>query len=137
MDASMFPLIDLAGAPYERGVAYGKAVPERILRSIDLYRGELARRGVNPVQIDQLARDFSPHVSAIDPAYLEEMQGIADGAAAKGAKFHGRPVDLLDVACLNTQMEYETLDNATDATPNGLERRNRSASSPSAKGETA
>ena len=98
MDASMFPLIDLAGAPYDRGVVYGKAVPERILRSIDLYRGELARRGVNPAQIDQLARDFAPHVSAIDPAYLEEMQGIADGS--------GRTLEEIILVNCRTEMMF-------------------------------
>lgn len=80
MDPTSFPLIDLSGTPYARGIAYGKAVPERVLRSVNLYRAELERRGVKLAQIHQLARDFSPHVSAFDPAYLEEMQGIADGA---------------------------------------------------------
>ena len=80
MDPTIFPLIDLRGSPHERGATHGKAVPERIRRSIDLYRGELQRRGVKPAQIHQLARDFAPHVSAFDPAYLEEVQGIADGA---------------------------------------------------------
>ena len=49
------------------------------------------------------------------------MQGVADGAADGGAKFDGRPVDLLDVVCVNVQMEYETLDHALDAWPTGLE----------------
>jgi isopenicillin-N N-acyltransferase-like protein len=83
VDATNFPLIDLSGSPYERGVMLGKAVPERVLRSVNLYRGELERRGVKLPQIEQLARDFTPHVTAFDPAYLEEMQGIADGAELK------------------------------------------------------
>lgn len=28
MEPSTFPLIELSGSPYERGVTYGKAVPE-------------------------------------------------------------------------------------------------------------
>src|SRR3990172_4713612 len=80
MDAKHFPLVDVSGSPYERGVMVGKAVPERVLRSVNLYRGELERRGVKLAQVRQLAREFTPHVSAFDPAYLEEMQGIADGA---------------------------------------------------------
>ena len=36
-----------------------------------------------------------------DQEYLEEMKGIADGAAAAGAKFDGRAVDLLDIVAIN------------------------------------
>jgi isopenicillin-N N-acyltransferase-like protein len=75
-----FPLIDLRGTPHERGRSHGSAVPERVARSIALYRGELERRGVAVPEIYRLAREFAPHVGAFDPAYLEEMQGIADGA---------------------------------------------------------
>jgi hypothetical protein len=53
--------------------------------------------------------------------YLEEMKGIADGASAAGARFHGRPLDLLDIVCLNSWADVETLDPALQATPNGLE----------------
>jgi len=80
MDPNAFPLIELSGAPHARGLAYGKAAAERVHRSLALYRAELDRRGVKPAQIHQLARDFTPHVTAFDPAYLEEMQGIATGA---------------------------------------------------------
>ncbi len=65
-----FPLIDLKGGPHERGRAHGAAVPDRIARSISLYRGELERRGVAVQEIHRLAREFAPHVSAFDPAYL-------------------------------------------------------------------
>ncbi len=80
MDETTFPLIELSGPPHARGLAYGKAAAERVHRSIALYRGELARRGVGMEQVHQLAREFTPHITAFDPAYLEEMQGIADGA---------------------------------------------------------
>ncbi len=45
-----------------------------------------------------------------DREYLEEMKGIADGAAAAGAKFDGRPIDLIDIVALNCWAEIETLD---------------------------
>ena len=41
MNAESFPLIDLAGAPHARGRAYGAAVPERVARSVALYRGQI------------------------------------------------------------------------------------------------
>ncbi len=93
--STAFPLIDLRGEPYERGVAHGKAVPERIHGSIALYRGELERRGVKLAEIHRLARDFTPHVGGYDPTYLEEMQGIADGAG----------VALEDIVLVNCRTE--------------------------------
>lgn len=93
--SAAFPLIDLGGKPYERGLAHGKAVPDRIRGSIALYRGELERRGVGLAEIHRLARDFSPHVGSYDPAYLEEMQGIADGAG----------VALEDIVLVNCRTE--------------------------------
>ncbi len=95
MDPNAFPLIELSGGPHARGVAYGKAAAGRVHRSLALYRGELERRGVNPGQIARLARDFAPHVTAYDPAYLEEMQGIAEGAG----------VTLEDVIFINCRTE--------------------------------
>ncbi|HYG68451.1 MAG TPA: hypothetical protein VD838_12350, partial [Anaeromyxobacteraceae bacterium] len=90
-----FPLIDLSGAPYERGRTHGAAVPERVARSIALYRGELERRGIAVAEVHRLAREFAPHVSAFDAAYLEEMQGIADGAG----------VALEDIVLVNCRTE--------------------------------
>jgi isopenicillin-N N-acyltransferase-like protein len=90
-----FPLIDLKGLPYERGRAHGAAVPDRVAKSIALYRGELERRGVAVAEIHRLAREFAPHVTAFDPAYLEEMQGIADGAG----------VALEDIVLVNCRTE--------------------------------
>ena len=49
------------------------------------------------------------------------MKGIADGAAAAGAKFDGRPIDLLDIVALNCEIEIDMLDAALRATPTGLE----------------
>ncbi len=56
-----------------------------------------------------------------DAEYLQEMKGIADGAAAAGAKFDERPVDLVDIVALNSNIEVEFLDAGLDATATGLE----------------
>ncbi|HEX3727842.1 MAG TPA: C45 family autoproteolytic acyltransferase/hydrolase, partial [Pirellulales bacterium] len=53
--------------------------------------------------------------------YLHEMKGIADGAAAAGAKFDGRPIDLVDIVALNSEIEVDFLDSSLEATSTGLE----------------
>ena len=75
-----FPCVEVSGSPRERGLAQGRAVPERVARSVALYRGELAKRNVDAATQDRLARRFVPVIADFDPDYLEEMRGIAEGA---------------------------------------------------------
>jgi hypothetical protein len=49
------------------------------------------------------------------------MKGIADGASAAGARFHGRRIDLTDIAAINSWPEIETLDGGLRAAPTPIE----------------
>jgi isopenicillin-N N-acyltransferase like protein len=80
MSQEQFPLVDVSGTPYERGVMHGAAVPGRVARSIALYREQLARRGIADADVKRLALAMQPMIAAFDPDYLQEMRGIADGA---------------------------------------------------------
>lgn len=93
-----FPFVDIDGNPFERGVAHGRAVPERVARSVALYRQQLERRGVAPDRQRELAAAMAPAIAAFEPAYLEEMTGIAAGAQ----------VSVEDVILINcrTEMMY-------------------------------
>lgn len=95
MNDSVFPMVEIAGAPGERGVQYGRAVPGRIAASIALYQGEMLRRGVPLPRQRELARRFIPVIAACGSDYLEEMQGIADGAQV--------PVE--DIVLINARTE--------------------------------
>src|SRR5262249_59259680 len=50
-----------------------------------------------------------------------ERKGRAEGPGAWGAKFDGRPIDVVDVVALNCWAEEMTLNSALDALPTGLE----------------
>lgn len=52
------------------------------------------------------------------------MKGIADGAKKAGAKFMGRPVDLIDVVTLNSSIDLGQMSRAVSTTPNYLSGRN-------------
>ena len=56
-----------------------------------------------------------------DKEILTEMKGIAEGAAAAGAKWGDRPVDLVDIVTVNTITELGELRSAMPMTPSGLE----------------
>ena len=74
------PLIDLSGAPHERGVQHGRAAADRIRKGVAHYTAQIARCGLGERDIVGLVRDYLPIIEAFDPLYIEEMQGIARGA---------------------------------------------------------
>ena len=80
MDYAPFPLIELTGGPRERGRAHGKAAPERIKRGIAMYSESLLKNGVDWKHLEQRAEAMVPVVEKFDPAYVEEMRGIAEGS---------------------------------------------------------
>ena len=76
------PLIELSGAPHPRGVSYGRQAAERIHRGIAFYAGQLAAAGLTRPELARLVQDYLPVIARFEPSYIEEMHGIAEGAAA-------------------------------------------------------
>ena len=77
----MFKEITLTGTPYERGLQYGQACKEEIALSVRSYRELFAlRKNLTWEQAQKLSRRYLPAIEALDRAYIDEMQGIADGA---------------------------------------------------------
>ncbi len=114
-------VIHIEGDAYPRGYQHGKLLATEIgnyVRSLAAQQSKAA-----PNDGWKLTRTVvnAAFLRKFDRELLDEMQGIADGASAGGAKFDERPLDLLDIVCINVQMEYETLDHALEALPTGLE----------------
>src|SRR5437660_12519312 len=114
-------VLHIEGKPYERGYQHGRLLAPEIAafvkNSATLMSPEApadgwrnARTLVNALFLRRFEKE-----------YLEEMKGIADGAAAAGAKYDHRSIDLLDIVGVNVWPEIETLPSALDATPTGLE----------------
>jgi hypothetical protein len=114
-------VLHIEGEPYERGVQHGRLLAPEIaahVRCFASFQGSKdpaaawrqTRTLVNALFLRRYAKEF-----------LEEMKGIADGASAAGARYDGRPIDLVDVVTLNAWPEVMTLDRALEATPTGLE----------------
>jgi Phospholipase B len=113
--------LHIEGKPYERGYQHGrlmaKEIPqymERCAAELDLHNKEkswdLARTTVGAL-----------FLHGFDKEILEEMRGIADGASDAGARWLGRPIDLTDIAVVNTTVELSDLNDALRVTPSGLE----------------
>ncbi len=80
MKYAPFPLVEIAGRPYERGVAYGRAATERIERSVRLYAGQMSGMGFSWDEVRAIVSDFVPKMERHAPDLVEEMRGIAAGA---------------------------------------------------------
>lgn len=92
----MFPEVSVAGAPYERGRAYGAAVAPLVRHSIASYARLFAsRRGLDWAASQAEAGRYVPLLAEVAPDLLDEMRGVADGA--------GRA--LAEIVALNVRTE--------------------------------
>ena len=114
-------VLHIEGEPYERGYQHGRLMAPEIAAYVRCFAAmqtpkapaegwKHTRTLVNALFLRRFGREW-----------LEEMKGIADGAADAGARFNDRAVDIVDIAALNLLSEIDSLDAALDATPTGLE----------------
>jgi isopenicillin-N N-acyltransferase-like protein len=82
IESAMFPIIDVAGAPRERGIAYGKRAADRIARSIENYARLFAYCGLAWKDVQARAVPYRPVIARIAPGLTEEIAGIAEGCGA-------------------------------------------------------
>lgn len=99
-----FPLIELTGAPKERGIAHGRALTDQIKANVELYLYMAA----NMARVDRdtafdTADKFQPALQTHAPHLLEEMRGIAQGAG----------VSLTEILFLNARTEVLALGAST------------------------
>ncbi len=91
-----YPRIRVSGAPFERGRAYGAAAREQVHRSIAAYESVFDHYAGWPwARVTAEALRFEDAIGAYEPRYLDEIRGIAVGAA----------VSFDDVLALNVRTE--------------------------------
>jgi hypothetical protein len=94
-------LVHLEGSPAEIGFQHGYLLSAEIEDTLKVFTFETTHDNKRDWQFfrDSARTMMWPH---IEPEYREELQGIADGANAKGLK-----IDIWDVIALNAAMEWE------------------------------
>jgi hypothetical protein len=114
-------VLHIEGEPYDRGYQHGRLMAAEIENYVAALSEQ--RTAKAPAEYWDLYRQLvgGMYLHRFDREHLEEMKGIAEGAAAAGAKVGNRPIDLTDVAGVNLWVELACLDDALRATPDGLE----------------
>src|SRR5437660_5124464 len=114
-------VLHIEGEPYERGYQHGKLMAPEIAAYVRCFGSILSSKAPEDGWRQARTLTNALFLRRFEKEFLEEMKGIADGAAASGAKFQNRPIDLLDVVTINCWMEGETLESGLEALPIGLE----------------
>ena len=113
--------LHIEGAPYERGYQHGHLMSREIVEYMERSAADLDPKSKEHAWETGRTVAKALFLRGFDREILEEMRGIADGAADAGAKWDGRRVDLIDIVVANTVTEIEELGDAMTVTPNGLE----------------
>jgi isopenicillin-N N-acyltransferase-like protein len=94
--AVTFPHVRVEGSARERGHSYGEQARDRVQRSVEAYREVFgAYAGWNWQTVTDHARAYEAPIERFEPAYLEEIRGIAEGAA----------MDPADILAINVRTE--------------------------------
>ncbi len=96
-----FPFIKISGAPYERGVQYGRQASSRIDLGLDLYRTDFERRGIAWAHALTLAGRYRTVVETYSEEMWQEILGIAEGS--------GQSVDAILLLNVRTELSFEEL----------------------------
>jgi len=108
---SEFERVVLTGSPSERGREHGERFADAVASNVELYRERFAHEGVDLDAIREHAAEYVDVIERENPAYAEEMRGVAEGSG----------VPLADVAMLNVRWEviYPAWKDQTDAETSG------------------
>lgn len=90
-----FPLYEIEGGPFDRGVSYGEQAAERIALAAQLYRGALDHLGTDAGEVAALSEAFLDEVAAFDADLAGEIRGIS----------HGSGVPLAEIVLINARRE--------------------------------
>src|SRR5579871_930870 len=114
-------VLHIEGEPYERGYQHGRLMSSEVAAFVRAFAAMMSPHASSEGWKITRRLTNALFLRRFTPEYLEEMKGIADGASSQGARFDGRPLDVVDIAAVNCWPEIHTLETALEATPTGLE----------------
>ena len=115
-------VVHVEGLAYDRGFQHGKLLAAEIVDYIESLAAIKSHKSPHEAWRDVRMLANALFLRRFDAEYLEEMKGIADGAASAGAEYDNRRIDLVDIVTLNSEIEIAFLDHGLEASPTGLDR---------------
>src|SRR4029077_15772874 len=115
--------VHVEGSPYDRGFQHGKLLAAEIADYIESLAAVRSHKSPPEAWRDRLMLANALFLRRFDAEYLEEMKGIADGAASAGAEFDDRRLDPVDTVTLNSDIESAFLAHGLEASATGLDRK--------------
>ncbi len=112
--------VHVEGDPFARGYQHGRLLAEELVAYLD--KLAIQHNKLDPEQGWQHLRTLTDALMfrKFDTEYLEEMKGIAAGVAKAGQTWRGRKLDLLDIATLNSVIDFSALDDGLRVAPTPL-----------------
>jgi isopenicillin-N N-acyltransferase-like protein len=96
---SPIEVIELQGAPFERGRIHGKRLARSIRETVAIYQGLFQRvGGPDREGVRTIATTYGEQIKAFNADYFDEISGIADGAE----------LDVRDILAINSRTEILT-----------------------------
>lgn len=107
--------VHIEGEPYDRGEQHGRLLAPEIAAYVQALAEFTNPK--SPLKAWELTRHLvkNTFLHGFTQEQVAEMNGIAAGASASGARFNGRPLDLLDIAALNLANELDSYESALAA----------------------
>lgn len=94
------PVITSEGTPYEIGYHHGNSAADRVKLSVELMIESCTRQsGLSVKQCRDLAMKYLPNVKKYNSNYVEELQGISEGAG----------INFEDIMLLNCRTELQKM----------------------------
>ncbi|HEY3967670.1 MAG TPA: C45 family autoproteolytic acyltransferase/hydrolase [Planctomycetaceae bacterium] len=116
-------VVHIEGSPYERGFQHGKLLAAEIVDYIESLASIQSSKSPHEGWRDKRTLANALFLRRFDAEYLEEMKGIADGAASAGAEYDDRRLDLIDIVTINSDIEAGFLHSGLEASATGLDSR--------------
>lgn len=111
-------VVHIEGEPYERGLQHGHLLAAEIAAYIHALSEYWSPRAPAAAWAQNRKVSRQLFLGGFPTEQMQEMQGIADGASARGARVAGRRLDVLDIVTLNASNELDTVNDALAVTPN-------------------
>ena len=114
-------VVHIEGSAYDRGYQHGRLLAGEIADYVATLAAVHSSKAPHAAWREVRRLADALFLRKYEGEFLDEMKGIADGAATAGARFDNRRLDLIDIVAINSEIEIAFLDHGLEASATGLD----------------